>query len=194
MWVHLPLVHTHNPNELQSIDVGAALEKMLYDDTTAGQTFELYGPKQYNMGQIAEMVDKEIFKQRRHVNVPKSILKPLAGVLNKALWWHTLSADEIEREFIDQVIDPEAKTFKDLGIEPGDIASFTYHYLVCIRWSWQVLRINLLSVSIARFPQPELLRSPPCDGEREERRQKVYSRLGRVVKRLNSLWWKRGPT
>lgn len=114
----------------QSIDVGAALEKMLYDDATAGQTFELYGPKQYSMGQIAEMVDKEIFKQRRHVNVPKSVLKPLAGVLNKALWWHTLSADEIEREFIDQVIDPEAKTFKDLGIEPGDIASFTYHYLV----------------------------------------------------------------
>jgi NADH dehydrogenase (ubiquinone) 1 alpha subcomplex subunit 9 len=103
---------------------------MLYDDSTAGQTFELYGPKQYSMGQIAEMVDKEIFKQRRHVNVPKAVLKPLAGILNKALWWHSMSADEVEREFIDQVINPEAKTFKDLGIEPGDIASFTYHYLV----------------------------------------------------------------
>ncbi|TQV98333.1 hypothetical protein V2A60_007919 [Cordyceps javanica] len=114
---------------VHSIDVGAALEKMLYDDSTAGQTFELYGPKQYSMAQIAEMVDKEIFKQRRHINIPRNILKPVAGVLNKALWWHTLSADEVEREFIDQVIDPEAKTFKDLGIEPGDIANFTYHYL-----------------------------------------------------------------
>ncbi|KAJ6788904.1 hypothetical protein PWT90_00115 [Aphanocladium album] len=114
---------------VHSIDVGAGLEKMLYDDSTAGQTFELYGPKQYSMGQIAEMVDKEIFKQRRHLNIPKALLKPVAGALNKALWWHTLSADEVEREFIDQVIDPEAKTFKDLGIEPGDIANFTYHYL-----------------------------------------------------------------
>lgn len=114
---------------VHSIDVGAALEKLLYDDSTAGQTYELYGPKQYSMAQIAELVDKEIFKKRRHINVPKAILKPVAGVLNKALWWHTLSADEVEREFMDQVIDPEAKTFKDLGMEPVDIANFTYHYL-----------------------------------------------------------------
>ncbi|KAG8424246.1 S-adenosylmethionine-dependent lysine methyltransferase, variant 2 [Metarhizium acridum] len=115
---------------VHSIDVGAALEKMLYDDSTAGQTFELYGPKEYSMRQIATMVDKEIYKQRRHINVPKRILKSIAGMLNKTLWWHTMSADEVEREFMDQVIDPTAKTFKDLGIEPGDIANFTYHYLV----------------------------------------------------------------
>ena len=103
---------------------------MLYEDWTAGQTFELYGPKEYSYAEIAELVDKEIFKKRRHFNVPKAILKPAAGLLNSVLWWHTLSADEIEREFLDQKIDPKAKTFKDLGIEPGDLASFTYHYLV----------------------------------------------------------------
>ncbi|KAH6685130.1 NADH-ubiquinone oxidoreductase 40 kDa subunit [Verticillium dahliae] len=117
---------------VHSIDVGHALELMLYDDNTAGQTFELHGPKTYAtyaMSEIAEMVDREIFKHRRHINVPKSLLKPIAGLLNKALWWPTLSADEIEREFIDQEIDETAKTFKDLGIEPGDISKFTYHYL-----------------------------------------------------------------
>ncbi|KAG5656630.1 hypothetical protein KAF25_010183 [Fusarium avenaceum] len=114
---------------VHSIDVGAALEKIFFDDTTAGQTFELYGPKKYSMEEISVMVDKEIYKQRRHINVPKAILKPVAELLNKVLWWHTLSADEIEREYLDQVIDPEAKTFKDLGIEPGDIINFTYHYL-----------------------------------------------------------------
>ena len=82
------------------------------------------------MHEISVMVDKEIYKQRRHINVPKAILKPVAEILNKVLWWHTLSADEVEREYLDQVIDPEAKTFKDLGIEPGDIINFTYHYLV----------------------------------------------------------------
>ncbi|TPX09576.1 uncharacterized protein E0L32_009177 [Thyridium curvatum] len=111
------------------IDVGQALEVLLYDDNTASQTYELYGPKQYSMAEIAEMVDREIYKKRRHINVPKAILKPAAGILNRALWWPVMSADEVEREFLDQVIDPTAKTFKDLGIEPGDISKFTYHYL-----------------------------------------------------------------
>lgn len=90
------------------------------------------------MEEISVMVDKEIYKQRRHVNVPKAILKPVAEILNKVLWWHTLSADEVEREFLDQVIDPKAKTFKDLGIEPGDIINFTYHYLVSAINCWTV--------------------------------------------------------
>ena len=111
-------------------DVGAALERMLHDDTTAGETFELYGPKNYSTAEIAELVDKEIIKHRRHINLPKAIFKPLAYYLNKFLWWPTVSADEVEREFMDQVIDPTAKTFKDLGIEPTDLATLTFHYLV----------------------------------------------------------------
>lgn len=104
---------------------------MLHDDSTAEQTYELYGPKNYSTAEIAELVDKEIIKKRLHINVPKAILKPAAGLLNKALWWPVLSADDVEREFIDQKIDPKAKTFKDLGIEPAEISSLTFHYLVC---------------------------------------------------------------
>lgn len=104
---------------------------MLYDDSTAAQTFELYGPKEYSTEEIAALVDREIFKQRRHINIPKKILKPLAGLLNSVTWWPYLSADEVEREFIDQKVDPTARTFDDLGIKPGNISDFTYHYLVC---------------------------------------------------------------
>ncbi|MCJ1324629.1 NADH-ubiquinone oxidoreductase 40 kDa subunit [Thelotrema lepadinum] len=114
---------------VHAIDVGAALEAMLEDDHTASQTYELYGPTNYSMAEIAEIVDKEIIKKRTHLNVPKAIAKPLAKVLNQVLWWHTTSADEIERESIDQVIDPNAKTFKDLGIEPADLKGLTFHYL-----------------------------------------------------------------
>lgn len=117
------------------IDVGKALEKMLYDDHTAGQTFELYGPKNYSTGEIAELVDREIYKKRRHINVPKAILKPAAELLNRALWWPVLSGEDIEKEWHDQIIDETAKTFKDLGIEPGEIADFTYHYLQGFRSS-----------------------------------------------------------
>lgn len=105
---------------------------MLYDDNTAGQTYELYGPKNYSTAEIAELVDREIYKKRRHINVPKAILRPVANLLNKALWWPVLSAEDVDREFIDQKIDPTAKTFADLGITPGDISNFTYHYLVSI--------------------------------------------------------------
>lgn len=157
--------------------MGAALEKMLYDDSTAGKTFELYGPKQYSLAEIAALVDKEIFKKRRHINVPKAILKPVAKVLNDALWWHTISADEVEREFIDQVIDPEASTFSDLGIEPGDIANFTYHYLVSDASDiWQAT--GYLTSGAARIPKLQLLRSPPGHREGEEGRQEVHPRLG----------------
>ena len=103
---------------------------MLEDDNTASETFELYGPTNYSMAEIAELVDREIFKKRRHINVPKPIMKPIANLLNSALWWKTTSADEVEREFLDQVIDRKAKTFKDLDIEPGELKNYTFHYLV----------------------------------------------------------------
>ncbi|KAH8590920.1 hypothetical protein B0O99DRAFT_633811 [Bisporella sp. PMI_857] len=114
---------------VHAIDVGEALERMLYDDNTASETYELFGPKNYSTAEIAELVDKEIGKHRRHINLPKKILKPAAKLLNQALWWPVLSADEIEREFIDQTIDPRAKTFKDLSIEPAELSSLTFHYL-----------------------------------------------------------------
>lgn len=114
----------------KAIDIGAALEKMLHDDTTAGETYELYGPTNYSMAEISQLVDKEIIKHRRHINVPKPILKFAAYYMNKFIWWPTMSPDEVEMEFIDQKIDPTAKTFKDLGIEPAELANLTFHYLV----------------------------------------------------------------
>ncbi|KAF2242155.1 NADH-ubiquinone oxidoreductase-like protein 40 kDa subunit [Trematosphaeria pertusa] len=114
---------------VHAIDVGMALERMLHDDTTAAETFELYGPTNYTMAEINELVSKEIMKQRRHINIPKRLAVPLAKYLNKFLWWTTISPDQIEREFIDQTFDPNAKTFKDLDIEPVDLRSMTYEYL-----------------------------------------------------------------
>jgi NADH dehydrogenase (ubiquinone) 1 alpha subcomplex subunit 9 len=111
------------------IDVGMALEKMLHDDTTAAETYELYGPTEYSMAEINELVEKEAMKKRRHVNLPKSVMKPLATYANKLLWWPIHSGDEVEREFIDQTIDKTAKTFKDLNIEPSELKSLTFEYL-----------------------------------------------------------------
>ena len=158
------------------IDVGQALEQMLFDDNTASQTYELYGPKTYTTAEISEMVDREIFKKRRHVNVPKRILKPIAGIVNKALWWPIMSADEIEREFHDQVIDPNAKTFKDLGIEPADITNFTYHYLVSFVHPSLSRKGMFADSHTAKLSQQRLLRPSSSDREGKEGGQGVYSR------------------
>ncbi|KAH7393801.1 hypothetical protein DE146DRAFT_660049 [Phaeosphaeria sp. MPI-PUGE-AT-0046c] len=111
------------------IDVAMGLEKMLHDDTTAAETYELYGPTEYSMEEINEMVEREAMKKRRHVNVPKRVLKPVATYANKFIWWPIHSGDEVEREFIDQTIDPKAKTLKDLDIEPVELKSLTFEYL-----------------------------------------------------------------
>jgi NADH dehydrogenase (ubiquinone) 1 alpha subcomplex subunit 9 len=130
------------------VDVGQALEHMLYDDTTASQTYELYGPKEYSMADIAELVDREIIKKRRHFNIPKAVRQPLAYYMNKFIWWPVGSAQEVEREFVDQVIDPSAKTFTDLGMEPVDLESMMFQYLVSFTLLYCNQHVNLDSFHI----------------------------------------------
>jgi len=170
---------------VHAIDVGEALEVIGYDDSTAGETYELYGPKQYSMKEISAMVDKEIMKTRRHINVPKPAIKAALGVLNKALWWPVGSADEVEREFLDQFIDKNAKTFKDLDLVPGDIANFTYAYLVsCTRsqfWTTIIIDYNSLTSLAAPLPQRIILRPPSHVGEGEARGEEVPARPGRPI-------------
>jgi len=164
------------------IDVGEALEKMLYDDSTAGETYELYGPKNYSMAEISALVDREIIKHRRHVNVPRQIMGPLGDLLNRFLWWPTTSRDQVIREFLDQVIDPKAKTFKDLGIEPGDIQNFTFKYLVRETSSVAVVVYRIdTDCPPARLPQLVILRPAAHDGEGEERGEEVPARHRRPI-------------
>ena len=121
---------------------------MLEDDNTASETFELYGPTNYSMAEIAELVDREIYKKRRHLNLPKFLLMPTAKYLNRYLWWKTTSADEVEREYLDQEIDGKAKTFKDLGMEPAELKNYTFHYLVSatspeVPQTWNLMNYEL---------------------------------------------------
>lgn len=156
---------------VQSIDVGQALEALLYDDNTAGQTYELYGPKEYSTAEIAALVDREIFKKRTHINLPKRILKPLAGLLNKVLWWPVLSAEDVEREFFDQQIDETAKTFADLGITPGELSNFTYHYLVrfiCIA----IAKSTILTACYSKDTVAHLTTTSPRQQRRRSRKTK----------------------
>lgn len=168
---------------MQSHDIGHALERMLYDESSVGSTYELYGPKNYSTAEIAELVDREIVKKRRHINLPKPVMKALAGALNKFLWWHTTCPDEVEMEFLDQKIDPTAKTFKDLGIEPAELSAWTYHYLVSIKKkaeaAYERQSNGAILADTCGCPSQTMYRSsqyydlPPAT-EREKREEKKY--------------------
>jgi len=127
IWASNHLRETLYP--VHAIDVGAALELMLQDDTTAGQTYELYGPTQYSMREIYETAAREVLKRRPVLNIPAAIRKPITSILARVLWFVESSPDMVTREFIDQKIDPLAKTFRELGIDPVEMKACTYEYL-----------------------------------------------------------------
>lgn len=127
VWTSNHLRKTSYP--VHAIDVGAALEVMIQDDNTAGQTYELYGPKQYSMAEIHDLCAREVLKRTPVVNVPAYIRKPTVEVMRRLLWWVENSADMVDREFINQEIDQTAKTLRDLGIEPTEMEACTYEYL-----------------------------------------------------------------
>jgi len=151
------------------IDVGRALEIIAYDDHTAGQTFELYGPREYSKEQIAHLVYRMILKERKHVNLPKPLLKTMTKILNM-VWWPTYSTDEIEREFIDQKIDPTAKTFKDLGITPGELDDIALQYIRDYRL---VLRLCLSSSTNHACSSAAYYDLPPMTAK-EKREERKY--------------------
>lgn len=150
---------------------------MLEDDNTASETYELYGPENLSMEELAAIVDKEIFKKRRHIHMSKRILQPVSTFLNEWVWFTVTSGDQIEREFIDQAIDPSAKTFKDLGIEPANVRNLTYHYLVSDRAS--ALQLPLMLTAILRSQQgyrdsSDFNLPPTTDKERREMKGQVH--------------------
>lgn len=61
-------------------------------------------------------------------NIPKIIAKTTAKAVD-FIWWPTLSPDEIERRYINDTIDPNTKTFADLGIEPQELESLALMFL-----------------------------------------------------------------
>ncbi|CAG8454432.1 14139_t:CDS:10 [Dentiscutata heterogama] len=98
-------------------DVALALERMFKDESTTGETYELYGPREYTFEQVFDLIDELIDNRRLRFNIPK----PIALAVTKAFYLPfllTISSEDIERLFISDKITPGVKTFEDLGIRP----------------------------------------------------------------------------
>lgn len=110
------------------IDVAAALEQIGYDDSTAGKTFELYGPQELSVATVHSIVQAATNNEIRQINLPKQVYKAFATA-TQFIYWPTVSPDQVERMFIDQVVDPHAQTFADLGIKPAQLESLVVKYV-----------------------------------------------------------------
>lgn len=118
-------------------DVARALENIGFDDSTAGQTFELYGSQKLSFLEIRQMIHgiTQNFSNAgplaynfHDYYLPLPIAKLIAG-LKQLPYWRLTNPDQIERHLINQYIDPNAKTFEDLNIHDLDQLAdvlFTY--------------------------------------------------------------------
>ncbi|CAN6675084.1 hypothetical protein TRVA0_085S00100 [Trichomonascus vanleenenianus] len=101
------------------IDVARALEKIAFDDSTAGKTYELYG-KEYTVKQIVQIIRDATFNDIHEVNLPKELYQFIAK-LTQFIYWQTTCPDEVERMFINQIVSENVETFASLGIQPETI-------------------------------------------------------------------------
>ncbi|OBA24282.1 NAD(P)-binding protein [Metschnikowia bicuspidata var. bicuspidata NRRL YB-4993] len=120
------------------MDVAKGLEKIGYDDSTAGQTYELYGPEKLSFLEIRKMIHgiTQDYTQLGPLSysfgdykVPLALAK-LVAQAKQYIYWKQTNPDQIQRHLIDQTIDPSAKNFHDLGITDLDqLANVLFTYV-----------------------------------------------------------------
>ncbi|KAJ9113892.1 hypothetical protein QFC19_000086 [Naganishia cerealis] len=84
------------------LDVAEALNVMLTAPRASdGATFALPGPRTYTHASLVALVEAMTLKSHMAPNLPKPVAMAIATVLNRALWWPTVSPDEVIRKYID---------------------------------------------------------------------------------------------
>jgi uncharacterized protein YbjT (DUF2867 family) len=109
-------------------DVGAAAAAVLARPDTARSVFELGGPRVYTYRELAELVLREIGRDKPIVSVPASLMK-LAGWFAEFLPVPPLTHDQVDLLVTDNVVRGGARTLADLGIAPTAAESILPTYL-----------------------------------------------------------------
>ena len=85
------------------LDVASALCTMLNAPlTSTASTFVLPGAQAYTYNELLKLVTFFTMKPTpNYPTVPKAVAKFVATIINRGIWWPTVSPDEIERKYID---------------------------------------------------------------------------------------------
>lgn len=98
-------------------DVAQAVLRVLEQPDSAGQTYELGGPRTYSMREILQLVLTHTARRRALVPLPFFIARLQAGVL-ELLPVPPLTRDQVEMLRSDNIVAPDCPGLADLGIEP----------------------------------------------------------------------------
>jgi NADH dehydrogenase (ubiquinone) 1 alpha subcomplex subunit 9 len=92
--------------------------------TSIGSTFVLPGPRTYTFQSLIDLVSAMTLKSHAAPILPKPVALAIATVLNRALWWPTISPDEVKRKYID---DAFSHAVADMSSAPAGWAPVKQH-------------------------------------------------------------------
>jgi NADH dehydrogenase len=109
-------------------DVADAIVKCVSDTATKGKTYELGGPGTYSFKELMQLVLQETGRSRPLVPVP-FWLASIKAMFLQFLPGKLLTPDQVTSLKTDNLVSPNALTFKDLGIVPDSIEAILPAYL-----------------------------------------------------------------
>ena len=121
-------------------DVARALLRLIENPATAGQTYELGGPRIYSFRELLELMLREIGRRRLLVSVPFAVARAQGlamEIVDRAtlqlLPPPPLTADQVRLLERDNVVSSGALTLADLGIQPTAVELTVPSYLARYR-------------------------------------------------------------
>jgi uncharacterized protein YbjT (DUF2867 family) len=109
-------------------DVAEAFMVVLNDPSTAGKLYELGGPRVIGFRELMQLTLREIGRKRLLLPLPLSVAEIEAFFL-EMLPVPPLTRDQVKLLERDNVVDPRALGFKDLGIQPTAVEAILPTYL-----------------------------------------------------------------
>ncbi len=109
-------------------DVADAVIKILDDPATADNVYELGGPRVISFRELMKLVLSETCRRRLLLPMPLAIAEIEAWFL-EMLPVPPLTRDQVKLLESDNVVSAEARTFKDLGLEPTAVEAILPTYL-----------------------------------------------------------------
>ena len=133
--------------DTQVQDVAQAMANITQDTKIHSTTFNLPGPVTFNHVEMQKLISLFTFRPVSGVpEVPKRIAMFLSK-LSQLIWWPSLSPDEIERRFVDDVMVNATQDWAALGVNPVEVEKIATSILRRYRSGYvsQLFVINSLS-------------------------------------------------
>lgn len=137
------------------LDVAQALANILNLPAPLPTALNLPGPAEMSHNYLLNLVQSLTYRKgSRFPEVPKSIAKFLSKTSN-LVWWPVLSADEVERRYLDDVSPKEVglSDWDVVGVKPTEIEDLALKYLKRFRNAEDYRRPALFPPRVADAPE-----------------------------------------